>query len=414
MAVERTKRALLAVVLVASGVAGACDAGQQAGEASDSSPTPLGWSIESVFEAGGLEADGELAFGDVAAVTFGPDGRLYVIDGDARHVVVIDEAGRFVRTLGEPGEGPGSLAWPTGLVVKDGGEVVVLDSARRRWVRFGPGGEVLEGIAIADDVPLPRGPLALHASGKVLGTRDDVVEGAGPRPVLLHSVGADSALEGADTVWGAWRPTIPEGRALTPEETGGLRVRLPPLVGFHPHVHSAPLDDGRIVVADSTVYHLRIIDLDDGVTETLRRPGKPVSTTEALRNAERDRRLTELEADPPAMVVSDAQGRSMGVADDPVMRLERARIDAMGFHDEIPVIAALAVDAEGRLWVGRSGATPGDAGPIDVLEVDLSPIGTVPAGAMAFPTAFGPDGRVAHVTRGDFGAPRVTVSRWIR
>ena len=53
-----------------------------------------------------------------------------------------------------------------------------------------------------------------------------------------------------------------------PHQTGGLRVRLAPLVGFHPYVHAVPLPDGRIVVADSTDYRLRVIAADGTVVET--------------------------------------------------------------------------------------------------------------------------------------------------
>jgi hypothetical protein len=420
---RRRRGIVLGLVLLGSGACGA-PRDAQPRNAGEAATVELDWTLEEVYAVGGVGAADDAAIGDVGAVAFGRDGRLYVIDGDAGHVVVFDATGRVVGTLGQPGEGPGSLAWPTGLVVKDDGEVVVLDAARRRWVRFGPEGDVLPGVAIPEDVSLPGGPLALHPSGRVMGTRDDDVEGTGPRAVTLHPAGGratDTGQSGrvaggseAAIVWIAWRPVTPESRALTPEETGGLRVRLPPLVGFHPHVHAVPLPDGRIVVADSTDYRLRVVAEDGTVVRSLGRSVEPTPVTEAFRAAERERRLAELEADPPAMMVSNAAGQSMGVADDPVMRLERARIDAMGFHEEVPVVAGLMVDPEGRLWVLRAGAVPGQPGAIDVFDQNLDLIGTLPASAAIFPAAFGPDGRVAHVALDDFGAPVVTVSRWVR
>ena len=402
------------LLVVALGTLGCSEPPRSAsGSADRESEAALDWSLAEDYRVGGVSASGPLAFGDVAAVAFGPDGHLYVIDADANHVVVIDRAGRLVRTLGESGEGPGSLAWPTGLVVYDDGEVVVLDSARRRWVRFGPEGDVLDGVPLADDAAPPRGPLALDASGRVVGTRDDDVEGTGPRLVRLHVVRSSVEVDPV-TLWSGWRPITPEARELTPEETGGLRVRLPPLVGFHPHVHAAPLPDGRSVVSDSTDYRLRVLDPSGAILDEIRMDASGTTVTEAHREAEKERRRAALEIDPPAAMISNSDGQTMGAPDDPIRRLELARIDAMGFHDRIPVIAALAVEPEGRLWVGRSGASPGDLGPIDVFSADLELIGTLPPGAVAFPAALGADDLVAHVTHDDFGAPIVHVSRWVR
>lgn len=58
------------------------------------------------------------------------------------------------------------------------------------------------------------------------------------------------------------------------------------------------------------------------------------------------------------------------------------------------------------------GEQPGDDdGPIDVVTVGDRYIGTYPAGAVAWPGAFGPDGLVAFIERDEMDVRSVVVKR---
>ncbi len=76
------------------------------------------------------------------------------------------------------------------------------------------------------------------------------------------------------------------------------------------------------------------------------------------------------------------------------------------------MISAVRVTWEGNLWIERS-IEPGtiESGPIDVLKLDGTYVGTLPAGQIKMPDAFGPDGLAAFIETDEFDVPVITVRR---
>ena len=97
---------------------------------------------------------------------------------------------------------------------------------------------------------------------------------------------------------------------------------------------------------------------------------------------------------------------------DRYLEAQRAGVENMQFHAEVPVIAAVRVTWDGSLWVERS-TEPGTDGPgaIDVLTPDGRYVGTFPTGQLEMPEAFGPDGLAAFVDTDEFDVPVITVGR---
>jgi hypothetical protein len=352
------------------------------------------------------------AFGDIAQVLFDEAGRLHVLDASAKLVTVVDVDGSFVGTVGGPGDGPGELASPTGMARDGSGVLIVFDEARRSFVRYDSVGTFIGSVPLDPDVSAPAGPLGLHATGRVFSLFVDRVRAAGDdgpsrRELILYAVDPGSANE---VVYGGWWPPTPEVRELTPEETGGMRVRLPPVVGFHPVLQSVALPDGRLAVVDSTDYRVRFVG-GSPPTPAITRPLAPVRVDGALQDAERDRRVRLIRDAPPRLIRSDSDGARAEVAHDAGLRLELARIDGMGFHDLVPVIERLSADPLGRLWVQRSATAPDRPGPIDVVRPGGEYLGTLDADRLLMPDAFGPDGRIAYIVVDDYGATGVEVGR---
>ncbi len=74
-------------------------------------------------------------------------GAFYVADTGSSRIVVFDAEGRFVRTLGSAGEGPGQ--WMNLLLQGiEGGVVHTIDFARGRLIRYRSGGELLEEVVV--------------------------------------------------------------------------------------------------------------------------------------------------------------------------------------------------------------------------------------------------------------------------
>ena len=65
---------------------------------------------------------------------------------------------------------------------------------------------------------------------------------------------------------------------------------------FEPGLHLAVHMDGRLAVADSTTYEVKLVDADGNVTGTVGRPIAPVAVTEEIKEAAKTRRLEALGA----------------------------------------------------------------------------------------------------------------------
>jgi hypothetical protein len=182
-------------------------------------------------------------------------------------------------------------------------------------------------------------------------------------------------------------------------------------------VHFAALPDGRLALSDSSAYRIRIYGAEGASGPPPRVVGRdilPIPVGPAEQEAEKARRLAELEAGGGPQIQMVTQGPGGGgpqvVPQEQIQEMLRARMEQMTFWHEIPVITRLAADAQGHLWVERS-AGIGEEGPIDLLTADGDYLGTLPAGGLRTPMAFGPGDLAAWVELDDLEVPFVRVGR---
>jgi hypothetical protein len=136
--------------------------------------------------------------------------------------------------------------------------------------------------------------------------------------------------------------------------------------------------------------------------------------TERMRQAERERRLAELQegAGPQMRIITrDGAGASRPVPQEQIREMMANRIAEMQFFAELPVVQDLATTWDGRVWVERRGEEPTAPGPIDVLTVEGRYLGTFPTEATEVPDSFGPDGLAAWVELDELDVPTIVVRR---
>jgi hypothetical protein len=73
-------------------------------------------------------------------------GRVYVMDWGDVHIKVYDGQGRFLRTIGRKGQGPGEFDMPAFFDLMIGGKVCVLDGRQRRITILTNEGEYISGF----------------------------------------------------------------------------------------------------------------------------------------------------------------------------------------------------------------------------------------------------------------------------
>ncbi len=389
-----------------AGCLGGTDVGAQEVVSLPAEDLRLPADFELVYGIGSIEASAEWEqFSSILGLGFDASGRLYLLDGPggqqaARRVVVVDGSGRHVRNFGRPGEGPGEFRRGTELIVWEDGRSVVADITG--YHVFGPGGEFERMVR-------PRGEFGVVTR---VGFRP---ERTGSQTALVREdrsiLRVDMSSEEVEERILVWTPgeqpwVLPPGADFEDVlETVGDEW------GFKSEVLFDALPAGGVAFSDSSAYAIKVTDPSGAISRILRRPMRPLPVTERIKREERERRLEELsnqqvtalEGDPPPQIASMINR---------YMEARRGAIENMQFHPYVPVISAVRVTWEGSLWIERS-TEPGasEPGPIDVLALDGRYIGTFPAGRLAMPDAFGPDGLAAFLETDEFEVPVITVRR---
>ncbi|WP_423927897.1 hypothetical protein [Candidatus Palauibacter sp.] len=338
-------------------------------------------------------------FSAIRGLAFDAAGNLHVFDatggpGGPARIVVVDAAGRYAGEFGGPGDGPGEFRMPRQMVVWADGRALVEDIMHMGYHVFGPGGDferMVKGEAGRGMRP-QRGPDPQTVVGA--SWHDSP---AGMRPILRFDLSSDQVKE--ETLVEAWAPRAPEDDAEDAEEWG-----------FAPELLFDVLPSGGVAFSDSSAYAIKLTDPAGTVSRVLRRPLRPMPATEAMRRAERERRLEALR-NRPGTITGQPSAEDMAFMN-ALIAADPAAVENMRFFSQVPVVAALRTTWDGTLWVQRSTAPNADApGPIDILAPDGRYVGTLASGLLAMPDAFGPDGLVAFIDTDEFDVPVITVRR---
>jgi len=336
---------------------------------------PLAWTFDSLFTLGGMDS-GPQAFYQLRDGVVGADtgGDIFVLDTDAKRIVVFDSAGAFLRSMGAPGGGPGELQWPIALVVRPGGAAAAFDIGKGGLVWFDAAG------AAGDQVPLRDwyNGGTIHATGDALflANRDfgDEAASAGSEELVR--------LTDADTI-----PLVAFARpsaGVVQLKSCGMSIRgIPPV--FTPSLRWAA-NGNRIAVAGGVAYEVLLL----AGTDTVGIVRRPLETEAASRDA-------AAEEIGERFRVATSEGVRVCKADDVVEQL--------GYAERIPIIADVAAGPDGTWWVRRR-----NHGGADVFAADGSYLGTLPESA-PFPVLALPGRRVASIAVDEMDVERLVVYR---
>ena len=381
------------LVLAPLVLAAACgDAGRD-GTGAGGGDAMLNAVTEEVFTVGSVAGDGWDTFGSVQGVAFDNEGNLHVFDRQAAHILVVGPDGSLLRAVGGRGEGPGEFGRVTSALVARDGSYTVLGFSQIDLL--GPGGSFVRRIpldaVLISDVALPDGRLV---TSRYLPWSEDIPDVEG-RPVHVFP------LDGGDPeiLYTAWElPEDPAGDA--DPSSSPTTISLSAGRAFEPGLHFDALSDGRLVLADSIGYRIKLIGSGGTVTGVVERPIAPLPVGQAAMDAERERYRE-----------STARLTSDNVQS--LIQIEREGEEELVFADELPVIASLRVDWDDRIWVTRTGADGSSGGPTDIVTADGRYVGTLPADGLRTPHGFGPDGLMAYIERDEMDVPRVRVIRLV-
>lgn len=404
--------------------AATCGEGGQ-GSGADGADLELSVVIDDLYTVGSFSGEDWETFGRVADVDFDADGNLYILDEGNYRMVVVDQEGELARMFGSQGAGPGELSGPTSAVILDDGRLVVYDMGfPGAFEVFGQDGR-FAGSTTVDPLKGMPGQLLLPLGGDRMVTTGGMTvrmasQGEPPEPPEddhLRDIDVFS-LDGSDkeVLYRAWNlPPEEPVDEFTASNTEGQRVFTMGLQrqrAFRPALHVGVLPDGRVAVVDSVGYRVKLIGADGGVAGVIERRIAPERVTEAIQEAERARQIDAL-SDNAGITIRGLGGVEMASGEVAEQLRERMlpMIEDMVFPEVVPVVAGMAVDGEGRLWIARTAPGGAGDGPIDIVTPEGDYVGTLPPGAPRIPDAFGPDGLMAYIETDEMDVPSVRVIR---
>ena len=103
--------------------------------------------LKEEISIGELEGEEEYLFGRVSEVAVARDGSIYVFDDQVPALRKYDANGKYVRTFGRKGQGPGEYLYGGGLGVGADGKVYLWDTGTWRINVYSPAGELVNSLA---------------------------------------------------------------------------------------------------------------------------------------------------------------------------------------------------------------------------------------------------------------------------
>lgn len=209
--------------------------------------------IEEELSFGDDEEDEDYMFSDVSHITVDNNGRIYVLDRRESHVKLFDQDGKYIRTIGRKGQGPGELNNPI-FVYFPRNELLVTQFERLSF--FSPEGEFLRVVLMKKDSP-SRARCDSH--GNIFGT-SYIFDPENPYYVLKK-----------------YDPEIEPVKELARIK---IKRRRGVINRFSPNIYMTVDDEDNIIFGYSKDYELQIFNPEGDLIKKIIREYDPVEVTE--------------------------------------------------------------------------------------------------------------------------------------
>jgi len=114
------------------------------------------FNLEEELTIAGEEGKEGQMFMNIVSIDVSEDGTIYVLDGKAANIKVFDSSGRFLKTIGRRGQGPGEFGRPESFSIAPRDEIAVNDPGRRSIQFLDMDGNFLRKIPV--NQPFFTGP----------------------------------------------------------------------------------------------------------------------------------------------------------------------------------------------------------------------------------------------------------------
>jgi sugar lactone lactonase YvrE len=194
--------------------------------------------LQPVRVLGDVDSDDEaIAFHMPSGLAIDDQGRLYVLDSGNHRVQVFSPEGKYLKTIGRKGQGPGEFFMPSSIGLGPKGALFVGERQAARIQEIGPDGKLGRTIkltegAAGDALVLPGGGFVMAAGmgGGMVSIQVGGPQDAAPAPLLkaLDVEGRTLREFGAPAVYGDFLVDRTANQVMTaPDGQGGIYAVFP-------------------------------------------------------------------------------------------------------------------------------------------------------------------------------------------
>ena len=312
--------------------------------------TPATWTLTETLRIGGGDT-GPTSFNYIKSIAVDAKGRLFIYDRQARDIRVFAPDGKFVKTIGRVGSGPGELRDAEGIAFARDGMLWMRDAANARLTIFDAEGTYRNGWTMTFcSSPGPWNP-QMDRRGRLLDVDCMVKDGRGQGYAILGYHLDRSRIDTIADMPACGTRDLAEAATFIIKQGTRTTYRSIP---YAPRNLTALGPSGEVwCVANSANYSItRIVP---GSRDTIR-ASRRVSPN-PVTAAERDTLIVQFGASNPG-------------------GLEMSRIPKVK-----PAIDRIVVDEDGRLWVMRS--TANGAHELDVIDASGRVVATMSLGKIS-------------------------------
>lgn len=293
------------------------------------------WSVypEPSLVIGLEEGDAAYLWGEIVGVTRLRDGSFAVADRQAAEIRFFDATGRFLRTAGRQGGGPGEFHYLHALWACGEGRLYTWDRRRNRVAQWDTDGRLEREFDLLEPYS-DRGWGPYRALCSPRG--DFLAVGWGETPTMMGRVTQSQLLEHTSPVWlldSLAQPVAELGTFLIADRVLIVSPRGGGTTGPHPlgRVTQFAIDSQHVYVATSERLEILVYRRDGSLARILRGPPQDLRIDDALL----DRYLAG------------------GAPSSDSMILARIRQAELPLPAGLPAIAGIELDPGGNIWVKR-------------------------------------------------------------
>ena len=344
-------------------VAARDSAGIRIVESAATARSPIDWRLatEPHWVVGELQGDAPYLLSRVEGAMEVAEGEIVIANGDTNELRFFDEEGRWTRSLGGEGEGPGEFQYLRALGPCDPEGFVAFDL---NWQRntYRMDGTFVEKTVLTAPSGVTPYSLACDAEGNfmILGWGRAIGDG----PILGFYQAHDRLVLAGDD----GEVAVEFGRRLVSERIGTRGGSRP-----HPAGRATrfALHAGLAYVGSGERFEVEVWSLDGTLLSLIRGPQVSLEVTDSVRTAYLDAQLAA--ADP---------GRRAAL---------RSSIGEWEWPEQLPAFTDLRLDGSGAIWAKRFTVLDDEPETWSILDAERAYLGDLQLGAGQRLLGFGED-----------------------